>query len=234
MLFLRRSQDRGHANHGWLDSYHTFSFAEYHDPKFMGFGVLRVINEDFIEGGRGFGMHGHSDMEIITYVIKGSLSHKDTLGNSAMIRPGEVQRMSAGTGIQHSEMNSSDETTHLLQIWILPNRRGHQATYVQKSFEEEMKRNNFLLVVSSEGEQGSLTLNQDLKLYVGKMKPGDQKEVVLREGRDAWVQLISGQIQINDQALNPGDGLAISKETKLQIKSAGTSEFLFFDLPTAI
>lgn len=232
MLLHRKSTDRGHFDFGWLNTYHTFSFGDYHDPKHMGFSVLRVINEDFVAPGEGFPMHGHRDMEIITYVISGALAHKDTLGNSTTIKPGEVQRMTAGTGIKHSEFNAlNDKPTHLLQIWILPEKPSLQPGYEQKEFTKDFENEKFKLVASQNGTEGSISAHQDFKLFAGHFNAADSQKVELKAGRNAWVQLIEGRLQINDITLSAGDGLAVSKESTLNLKALDKSHFLFFDLP---
>lgn len=233
MIRLRKSQDRGHANFGWLDSYHTFSFGEYYDPKIMGFRVLRVINEDFIQGDKGFDTHGHQNMEIITIVINGALEHQDTLGTTAIIRPGEVQRMSAGTGVKHSEYSKEQagRKTHLLQIWLLPDRDGYSPGYEQKSFADEFKNNKLTLVVSKNGEKSSLKMNQDAKIYMGHLKKGETVSSELLEKRHGWVQLVSGELDLNGNTLQAGDGAAMSEERVLQFKAQQDSQFVFFDLP---
>lgn len=232
MIAPRRTDERGHANHGWLDSYFTFSFAEYYDPKFMGFRDLRVINEDRIEGGKGFGMHPHADMEIITYVVSGALAHKDTLGNQTTINPGEVQRMSAGTGIRHSEFNPLPDTkTHLLQIWILPDKKGYAPSYGQQDFTTSFAKNDLTLTVSKSGREGSIPMNQDVDLYVAKWREAKAVNFTARAGRGFWLQVVSGEVQLNNLNLKPGDGGAVSDENVLKIQSAGPAEFLLFDLP---
>ncbi len=232
MKYLRKSAERGHANHGWLDSYHTFSFADYHDPRFMGFSVLRVINEDRIAGGTGFPTHPHRDMEIITYIVEGALRHKDTLGTEAVIRPGEVQRMSAGSGIRHSEFNDSkDQPTHLLQIWLLTEKEGLAPGYEQKSFADRLASESLVLVSSRGGREGSVHINQDVNLYAGRFKAGDAREVPLAKGRNAWLQLVRGDLEVLGERLAPGDGLAVSEEERLSLKARAPSEFLLFDLP---
>lgn len=230
MYTVRRAKDRGHANHGWLDTYHTFSFADYYDPEQMGFGVLRVINEDTIDGGMGFATHGHRDMEIITYVTEGALEHKDTLGSNAVIRPGDVQRMSAGTGIRHSEFNHlKDGKTHLLQIWILPEKEGLAPGYGQKNFTDRIEKEGFALVASRDGRDGSIGLNQDVNLYAGKFKNGDSR--MLETTRTAWVQVIKGDLRVNEIMLASGDGLGIEAVKAIRLQANSDVEFLYFDLP---
>lgn len=231
MLTVRKSDARGHADHGWLKSQHTFSFADYHDPEHMAFSALRVINEDWVAGGTGFPTHPHKDMEIVTYVISGVLAHKDTLNNAAEIRPGDVQRMTAGSGIRHSEFNASEnEEVHLLQIWILPNKKDLPPGYEQKNFLDQLEKNNFVLVASPDGREGSVTINQDVNLYVGRYHKGDEKQWPMK-GRRAWVQIVKGEIQANGQKLVAGDGLAVEDEKELVLKASQDAEFLFFDLP---
>ena len=232
MLTVRRSADRGHINHGWLNARHSFSFADYHDPRHMGFRVLRVINEDVISPGQGFGTHPHRDMEILTYVIEGALEHKDNLGNGSVIRPGDVQWMSAGTGVQHSEFNPSPkDPTHLLQIWILPDRKGRRPDYAEKHFPAEERRSRLCLVASGDGTAGSLRWGQDVRLFVSLLAAGERVSMDLRPGRHAWVQLVRGSLDINGQTLDEGDGASASNEAQLEIKAAQDSEFLVFDLP---
>ena len=231
MITIRKSNERGHANHGWLDTHYTFSFSDYHDPRFMGFRDLRVINEDFIEPAQGFPKHGHRDMEIITYVISGELSHRDSMGNGETIRPNDVQRMTAGTGVQHSEYSSPTDKTHLLQIWILPEAKNLAPAYEQKGFSTEEKMGKLRLVASRGGDDGSVHINQDVKLYASILQNGEEVSLDLADGRHAWVQLIGGTLQVNGQVLNAGDGAAISDETELKIKALDEkSEFLLFDL----
>lgn len=231
MITIRRSDERGHANHGWLDTHYTFSFSDYYDPRFMGFRDLRVINEDYIEPAQGFPTHGHRDMEIITYVINGELSHRDSMGNGETIHPHEVQRMTAGTGVLHSEYSSPTDKTHLLQIWILPEKRNLQPGYEQKLFPAEEKQGKLRLVGSKGGDDGSVHINQDVKLYASILAKDQMVSHKLAEGRHAWAQLISGSIDLNGEILQPGDGAAISEETKLDIKAAADqTEFLLFDL----
>ncbi len=231
MIILRKSEERGHANHGWLDSYHTFSFANYYDPDYMGFKSLRVINEDRVEPGRGFGTHPHRDMEIITYVLEGALEHKDSIGNGSIIRPGDVQKMSAGTGILHSEYNPSEsEPVHLLQIWIMPNQRNLRPSYEQKNFSEAEKRNHLRLIASTDGRENSVTVYQDVDLYATVLDAGKNVTHQLKEGREVWVQVVRGEVQLNDIMLRAGDGAAIVDETYLKIEAKTASELLLFDL----
>ncbi len=231
MIKIRKSNERGHANHGWLDTHYTFSFSDYHDPRFMGFRDLRVINEDFIEPVQGFPKHGHRDMEIITYVISGELSHRDSLGNGETIRPHEVQRMTAGTGVLHSEYSSPTDKTHLLQIWILPDQNRLTPSYEQKLFPAKEKQGSLRLVASRGGEDRSVHINQDVKLYASMLQNGDKVSLDLADGRHAWIQLISGTLEVNGEILNAGDGAAISDESELKIKARDdNSEFLLFDL----
>ncbi len=232
MIQVRKSQDRGHANHGWLKAKHSFSFADYYDPKNMGFSVLRVINEDRISGGNGFGTHPHRDMEIITYIISGALEHKDSMGNSAVIKPGEVQTMSAGTGVRHSERNNlEDQETHLLQIWLLPKEMNIKPTYGQKSFEKEMAVKDLVLVASSDGRNSSIGINQDVDLYASQLKQNHKLEFGLKPGRNAWLQLISGELKFNSEKLKEGDGVSVTDESLLKIEATSDSHFLLFDLP---
>lgn len=231
MIQVRKSEARGHANHGWLKSHHTFSFADYFDPAHMGFRSLRVINEDYIAGGTGFDSHPHRDMEIITYVVTGILEHKDSMGNTALIRPGEVQRMSAGTGVIHSEFNASKQIeTHLFQIWIQPDSFGEKPSYEQKSFEEDFNKNKMTLVVSKDGRDGSIKIKQDAELSVSKLKSNDHVEYKLRPGRGAWVQVISGELEVNKKKIHKSDGLAIEDEPVLKFEALENCEFLLFDL----
>ena len=231
MIKIRRSNERGHANHGWLDSRFSFSFADYYDPRNMGFRDLRVINEDYIEAAQGFPTHGHRDMEIITYVIDGEISHRDSMGNGETIRPHEVQRMTAGTGVLHSEYSSPTEKTHLLQIWILPEKQNLQPGYEQKLFAPEEKQGKLRLVASKGGDDGSVHINQDVKLYASILSSGEQVTHVLSEGRHAWVQLISGTLEVNGETLDPGDAAAISEESTLSLTAGrDKTEFLLFDL----
>lgn len=231
MITIRKSEDRGHADLGWLDTRYTFSFSDYYDPRFMGFRDLRVINEDLIAPGQGFPEHGHRDMEIITYMISGELSHRDSMGNGETIRPGEVQRMTAGRGVRHSEYSSPTDKTHLLQIWILPEAERLAPGYEQKAFPTEEKRAQLRLIASRGGGDGSVHINQDVKVYASILDAGQEISVKLDEQRHAWVQVISGQLTLNGEALNAGDGAAVSEENRLTITAAAANtEFLFFDL----
>ena len=231
MLTHRRSADRGHVDHGWLNARHSFSFASYHDPDHMGFRALRVINEDVIAAGQGFGTHPHRDMEILTYVIEGALEHKDNLGNGSVIRPGDVQWMSAGSGVTHSEFNpSADETTHLLQIWILPDRKDRVPDYGEKHFSVSDRTNRLRLVASRDGADGSLTWGQDVRLYASLLDNQHRVQLDLDPARHAWIQLIKGSLTVNGEHLASGDALAISEESHLDISATAASEFLVFDL----
>ena len=231
MITIRKAEERGHFNHGWLDTYHTFSFDQYYDPRFMGFRSLRVINEDRVDPGRGFPTHGHRDMEIITYVLEGGLAHRDSMGNGSVIRPGEVQKMSAGTGVRHSEANpSADESVHLLQIWILPEETDIEPAYEQKMFEDEEKRGHLRLVGSPNGEDGSVTIRQDARLYATLLGPGESVTHELAAGRHAWVQVARGHVELNGQTLKQGDGAAVSNESKLTLVGTESAEVLLFDL----
>lgn len=232
MIKIRKSGERGHADYGWLDTFHTFSFNTYYDPQFMGFRSLRVINEDTIAPGEGFGAHGHADMEIITYVTRGALAHKDSTGGEETLRPHEVQRMTAGTGIRHSEFNASDtDETHLLQIWIMPEENGLTPGYEQKYFAPEEKKGKLKLVASRAGTDGSVKINQDVALYSSILANGEEVSHTLRENRHAWLQVVKGSLMMNGETLSAGDGAAASDETKLEIKSLeDETEFLLFDL----
>jgi len=231
MINIRRSDERGGGNFGWLNTQHTFSFDQYYDPHWMGFRSLRVINEDHVAPGEGFPTHPHRDMEIITYVLKGALEHKDSLGTGSVIRPGDGQRMSAGRGIRHSEMNPSQaDPVHLLQIWILPDRQGHDPSYEQKSFPEEEKRGRLRLIASPDGKDGSVTIHQDARLYVSLLDPGQQVQHALAKGRHAWLQVAKGGVELNGQTLKQGDGAAVSDEQELAVRATGGAEILLFDL----
>ncbi len=231
MIKIRRSKERGHANYGWLDTHYTFSFSDYYDPHFMGFRDLRVINEDYIEPGQGFPKHGHRDMEIITYIITGELSHRDSMGNGETIHPGEVQRMTAGTGVLHSEFSSETDKTHLLQIWILPEQNRLTPSYEQKLFSANEKQGKLRLIAARGGDDGAVHINQDVKLYASILKSGEEVSLDLAEKRHAWVQLISGSLDLNGEILDAGDGAAISDEITLKIKALeNLTEFLLFDM----
>ncbi|CAN7285321.1 MULTISPECIES: pirin family protein [Acidovorax] len=231
MLTVRKSQDRGHADHGWLNSFHSFSFAGYYDPAHMGFGNLRVINEDRIAPGTGFGTHGHRDMEIISYVLSGELAHKDSMGNVKGIPPGDVQRMSAGTGVQHSEFNhAAGQTTHFLQIWIEPNVRGIPPSYEQKTFAESEKRGALRLVASPDGAQGSVKIHADAALYAGLLNGDESATLALNPARKTYVHLVRGALSANGQALSGGDALLMEKETTLSLTDGHDAEVLVFDL----
>jgi redox-sensitive bicupin YhaK (pirin superfamily) len=232
MLTLRRSADRGHADHGWLKSAHTFSFAGYYDPANMGFGPLRVINDDYIAPGRGFGTHGHRNMEIITYVLEGAVAHKDDMGNGSVIRPGDVQRMSAGTGIRHSEYNpDAQHQTHLLQIWIEPDKDEVTPSYEEKHFADEQKRGALRLVASSDGAQGSVSIQQDARLYAGLFDGDESARLDLVAGRRAWLHVARGEVSVNGKRLASGDALAIEGEPAIEIAQGDKAEVLVFDLP---
>ncbi|MBC7380253.1 MAG: pirin family protein [Burkholderiaceae bacterium] len=231
MLTLRKSGDRGYADHGWLKSFHSFSFAGYHDPKHMGFGNLRVINEDRIAPGTGFGTHGHRDMEIISYVLTGELAHKDTLGNIKGIPPGDVQRMSAGTGVQHSEFNhAKDQTTHFLQIWIEPNVTGIPASYEQKTFAEDAKRGSLRLVASPQGADGSVTIHADASIYAGLFDGAEKASITLNPSRKSYVHLVRGELEVNGQKLAAGDAALLVNESALALSNGEAAEVLVFDL----
>ena len=229
MLTPRPGPLRGHYDHGWLDTRHTFSFADYYDPAQMGFRSLRVINEDRVAPGQGFGSHGHRDMEIISYVIDGALGHKDSTGTGSTIRPGDVQRMSAGTGVTHSEMNASrGEAVHFLQIWILPEKRGIAPSYEQKHFTDEEKSGKLRLVASPDGAEGSVTVHQDVRLFATVLAPGQKAGLELAQGRHGWVQVVRGKIAVNGQVFQAGDGVAVSNEPTVALE--GDGEALIFDL----
>jgi quercetin 2,3-dioxygenase len=231
MITLRKSDERGYANHGWLESRFSFSFAEYQDPQHMHFGPLRVINDDYIEAGKGFGTHGHRDMEIVTYVLEGAVAHKDSLGNGAEIRPGEVQRMSAGRGIMHSEFNpSATERTHLLQIWIVPDRTGGTASYEQKFYDEAQKRGKLRLVASPDGADGSVTIQQDAKMYAGLFDGAEHTTLAVNPDRLVYVHVARGSVTVNGIALSAGDAAKIENEATVELASGDNAEVLLFDL----
>lgn len=231
MIVRRPAEDRGRADFGWLDSRHTFSFGEYYDPRFMGFRALRVINEDRVKPGYGFPTHPHRDMEILSYVMEGALAHKDSMGTGSVIRPGDVQRMSAGTGVLHSEMNPSPtEPVHFFQIWLLPERRGIEPAYEQKTFEASEKQGRLRLVASRDARDGSITINQDVNLYAGVLASGESARLDLQPGRHAWVQVARGGVSLNGDSLTQGDGAAVSDEQALELTATVESELLVFDL----
>ncbi len=233
MITIRPSAERGHANHGWLDTHFSFSFANYYDPKHMGFRDLRVVNEDWVSAHQGFGAHPHRDMEIITYIIDGELSHRDSTGREAAIKQDDVQRMSAGTGVVHSEYNNSDAPVHLLQIWILPEADGLKPSYEDRTFTRLEKQDRLRLIASHDGREGSTRINQDASVYASLLSSGKSVELALQPGRYAWVQLVSGELDVNGTKLKKGDGAAISEESKLTLASVsgnGAAEFLLFDL----
>lgn len=232
MITIRKSKDRGHENHGWLDTYHTFSFGRYYDPNFMGFRVLRVINEDRVEANNGFPPHSHDNMEIISYVLEGSLQHQDSIGTGSVILPGEVQRMSAGTGVTHSEFNpSKNDQVHFFQIWIIPKKRGIEPSYEQKKFEVKDKNNQLCLIASGDGSAGSVTIQQDVKLFTSILQKGKELSYPLTSRRYGWIQIARGKISLNGQILSEGDGASISNENDLKIMAEENSEFFLFDLP---
>jgi len=232
MISVRRSDERGHANHGWLDSRHSFSFADYHDPAHMGFGPLRVINDDRVAPGQGFGTHGHRDMEIISYVLEGALEHKDSMGNGSVITYGDVQRMSAGTGVLHSEFNpSGDVPVHFLQIWIEPARRGIAPSYQQARFEPADKRGRLRLVASPDGAEGSVTLQQDARVYAGLFDGAEEGTLAIGEGRRVYVHVALGELTVNGASLAAGDALRLTGETDLRLSAGRGAEVLVFDLP---
>jgi redox-sensitive bicupin YhaK (pirin superfamily) len=234
MIYIRKSEDRGHAEHGWLSARHSFSFADYHDPRFMGFGDLRVINEDRVAPGGGFPTHGHRDMEIVTYILEGALEHKDSMGNTAVIRPGEVQRMTAGTGVRHSEFNASrTEPVHLLQIWILPERPNLAPGYEQTAFPAEERQGKLRLVASRDGREGSVTIHQDAALYASLLANGETVTFKPAEGRKQWLQVARGTVTVNGNALKQGDAIAMAEEPEITVTGAiqgENAEILLFDL----
>jgi redox-sensitive bicupin YhaK (pirin superfamily) len=231
MIVVRPAAERGRANFGWLDSRHTFSFGEYYDPRFMGFRALRVINEDRVLPGHGFPTHPHRDMEILSYVLDGALEHKDSMGTGSVIRPGDVQRMSAGTGVLHSEANPSKEKgVHFLQIWLLPGQRGIEPSYEQKRFEDAEKQGRLRLVGAPDARDGAIAIHQDVDLYAGRFADGESTRFTLRPGRHAWVQVARGAVTLNGQPLNQGDGAAVSDEPGLDIAGTEDAEILVFDL----
>jgi redox-sensitive bicupin YhaK (pirin superfamily) len=231
MITIRRANERGHANHGWLDSHHTFSFADYYDPEHMGFRSLRVINDDRVKGGAGFGAHPHRDMEIISYVLEGALAHKDSTGTSDVIKPGDVQRMSAGTGVMHSEFNASKtELVHFLQIWLLPEKRGIKPSYEQKRFGADEKRGKLRLIASPDARDGSLAIHTDARVYAGTFDRGESAELALAAGRHAWVHVARGEVTVNGSTVKDGDGVALTDESRVQIEGLAGGEVIVFDL----
>jgi quercetin 2,3-dioxygenase len=232
MITLRRSNERGHFNHGWLNTYHTFSFDQYYDARYLGFRCLRVINEDFVAPGRGFPPHGHKNMEIITYILEGALKHEDSMGNGSIIRPGDVQRMTAGTGVRHSEQNaSSNDSVHLLQIWILPNSDGLQPGYEQKAFSENERRRQLRLIASNDGREDSVSINQDASVFASLLEKHDTLDYEMDPGRYAWVQVARGAVEVNGETAAQGDAVVVVGEPKLRIVGEATAEVLLFDLP---
>ncbi len=231
MIRIRKADERGHFDHGWLDTRHTFSFSRYHDPRYMGFRALRVINEDRVQPGQGFGTHGHEDMEIVTYVLSGALAHRDSLGTGSTLRPGELQRMTAGTGITHSEFNPSPtERVHLYQIWLLPEREGLEPSYEQRTFSDEERHNRLRLVASPDGTDGSLTIRQDARLFLATMDGDREVSHEIPSGRHAWVQVLRGGVSLNGLSLSAGDGAAVAAESQIAFRADGPSELLLFDL----
>lgn len=232
MIQIRKAKDRGHFNHGWLDTYHTFSFGDFQDPEHMGFQSLRVMNEDRVEPGKGFGTHPHRDMEIVTYVLEGALEHKDSMGNGEVLRPGEFQRMSAGTGITHSEFNPSDtEPVHLYQIWLFPERKGIEPSYEQKQFPDDEMTNCLRLVASPDANDGSLMIHQDARIYLAKLDSGKQLVHELAVDRYAWLQVLRGNVTLYGERLETSDGAAVSDEQSLEIVATASAEIMLFDLP---
>ncbi len=232
MIQIRKGNNRGHANHGWLDSFHTFSFADYYDPAHMGFSVLRVINEDRVQPSAGFPTHGHRDMEIVSYVLEGALEHKDSMGNGSVIRPGDVQRMSAGTGVRHSEFNASNsELVHFLQIWIVPDRQGHAPGYEQKHFTTSDLEGTLRLIASPDGRDGSVVIHQDARLYAAKLDNAQSTSHTLAAGRRAYLHVARGGVTVNGSTLSAGDGARIENETQILLSQGHDAEVLLFDLP---
>jgi redox-sensitive bicupin YhaK (pirin superfamily) len=232
MFQVRKAADRGHFNHGWLDTYHTFSFGDYHDPDYMGFRALRVINEDRVAAGTGFGMHGHRDMEIVTYVLSGALEHKDSMGNGETLRPGELQRMSAGSGIRHSEFNpSGSDPVHLYQIWLLPRTKGIEPSYEQKAFPASARNGKWQLVASPDGADGSLKIHQAAQIFLATLQAGDSVSHGLASGRHAWLQVLRGNVEVNGTRLATSDAVAVSDEPQLTVAGTEPAEVMLFDLP---
>jgi hypothetical protein len=232
MIQPRRSEDRGHADHGWLQTWHTFSFAGYHDADFMGFGALRVLNQDIVQPGRGFGTHPHDNMEIVTYVLEGVLEHEDSMGTGSRILPGEVQLMSAGTGVTHSEFNGSKrELVHLLQMWVIPSRRNTKPRYAQRAFPEEELSGALRLVVSPDGADGSLAIGQDARLFAGRLDAGDRVRQEMDSARRGWLHVATGEVTLNGERLGPGDGAAIAGEGEVALEGVEAAELVLWDLP---
>ena len=231
MITIRKAEERGHFDFGWLNTYHSFSFGDYYDPKHTRFRTLRVINEDFVQPGHGFPTHGHRDMEIITYILQGALEHRDSMGTGSIIRRGDAQRMSAGTGVTHSEANPSpDEPVHLLQIWIFPSQQNLQPEYEEKKFSDDEKRNRLRLIVSPDGSDGSVKIHQDARIFASLLDDGEEVVHSLEAGRSAWLQVAAGSVKLNDVALKQGDGAAVSQESQLSVTAEGPAEVLLFDL----
>ena len=231
MITIRRANERGHFNHGWLDTYHTFSFADYHDPNHIHFRTLRVMNEDRVAPGQGFGTHPHRDMEIVTYVLEGALEHRDSMGNGEVLRPGEFQRMSAGTGITHSEFNPSQtEPVHLYQIWLFPERKGITPSYEQRAFPDDQLTGRLRLVASPDGADGSLKINQDARIFLSKLPAGTELNAELKADRSAWLQVLRGAVSLNGNQLDTGDGAAIDANPLLSILAENAAEIMLFDL----
>ena len=231
MFKIRRAEERGHADHGWLNSYHTFSFASYRDPNHMGFRSLRVMNEDRVAAGQGFGTHAHNDMEIVSYVLEGELEHKDSMGNGEVLRPGEFQRITAGTGITHSEFNpSANQATHFYQIWLIPERRGLQPSYEQKGFDPQGRKNRWQLVASRNAKDDSLLIHQDANIYLADLDNGRETTFAIPNGRHVWLQVLRGSVEFNASRLSTGDAVAVSDEASLTVKATTDVELMLFDL----
>ena len=231
MITIRKAEERGHFDFGWLNTYHSFSFGDYYDPKHTRFRTLRVINEDFVQPGHGFPTHGHRDMEIVTYILQGALEHRDSMGTGSIIRRGDAQRMSAGTGVTHSEANPSpDEPVHLLQIWIFPNQQNLQPEYEERKFSDDEKQNRLRLIVSPDGSDGSVKIHQDAKIFASLLDDGQEVVHSLEAGRSAWLQVAAGSVKLNEVALEQGDGAAVSQESQLRVTAEGPAEVLLFDL----
>lgn len=231
MLAIRRADERGHADHGWLNTWHTFSFSTYQDPAHTHFRALRVINEDTVAPGQGFGTHPHRDMEIVTYVLHGALEHRDSMGNGEILRPGEFQRMTAGTGVTHSEFNpSASEPVHLYQIWLFPEKKGLEPSYEQKEFSKDARKNQLQLVASPDGDADSLRIHQDARIYLADLNSEHQLRYAIPAKRYAWLQVLRGSVTVNDLPLNTSDGLAVSEESSINIQASGDTELMLFDL----